>query len=80
MTYAANTGVSVDKSRAEIERDAWLSGYAVALAEIHRQLLHGNNSTGICAAARAAGLTIATARSAGVSAFDLKELKKAGVR
>lgn len=62
------------------ERDAWLSGFAVALAEIHRQLLHGNNSSGICAAAKDAGLTIASARAAGVSAFDLKELKKAGIR
>jgi hypothetical protein len=61
------------------ERDAWLSGFAVALAEIHRQLLHGNNSSGICAAARNAGLTLASARAAGVSAFDLRELKKAGV-
>jgi hypothetical protein len=62
------------------ERDAWLSGFAVALAELHRQLLHGNNSSGVCAAAKNAGLTIAAARAAGVSAFDLKELKKAGVR
>lgn len=62
------------------ERDAWLSGFAVALAEIHRQLLNGNNSSGVCAAARNAGLTLASARGAGVSPFDLRELKKAGVR
>ena len=62
------------------ERDAWISGFAVALAELHRQLLHGNNSSGTCAAARHAGLTLASARAAGVSAFDLKELKKAGIR
>ena len=61
------------------ERDSWLSGFAVALAEIHRQLLHGNNSSGVCAAARTAGLTLASARAAGVTAFDLKELKKAGI-
>ena len=61
------------------ERDSWLSGFATALAEIHRQLLRGNDSTGVCAAARTAGLTLASARAAGVSAFDLKELKKAGV-
>jgi hypothetical protein len=61
------------------ERDSWLSGFAVALAEIHRQLLHGNNSSGICATASAAGLTLASARAAGVSDFDLKELKKAGI-
>ena len=62
------------------ERDAWLSGFAVALAELHRQLLHGNNSSGTCVAAQNAGLTLAAARAAGVSAYDLKELKKAGVR
>ena len=61
------------------ERDAWLSGFAVALAELHRQLLHGNNSSGTCAAAKNAGLTIASARAAGVSDFDLQELKKAGI-
>jgi ribose 5-phosphate isomerase RpiB len=69
----------VNRSAPRNERDAWLSGFAVALAEIHRQLLNGNNSTGICAAARGAGLTLASARAAGVSAFDLKELKKAGI-
>lgn len=62
------------------EYDAWLSGFAVALAEIHRQLLHGNNSSGVCAVARNAGLTLKAARAAGVSSFDLKELKKAGIQ
>ena len=62
------------------ERDAWLSGFAVALAEMHRRLLNGNDSTGVCEVARVAGLTLTSARAAGVSAFDLKELKKAGVR
>ena len=61
------------------ERDAWLSGFAVALAEIHRLLLNGNNSSGVCEVARNAGVTIKSARAAGVSAYDLKELKKAGV-
>ena len=62
------------------ERDAWLSGFAVALAEMHRQLLGGNDSSGVCRVARDAGLTIASARAAGVSVFDLQELKKAGIR
>jgi len=61
------------------ESNSWLNGFAVALAEIHRQLLHGNNSSGVCAAARAAGLTLASARAASVSDYDLKELKKAGI-
>lgn len=61
------------------DRDSWLSGFAVALAEMHRRLLNGNDSTSVCAVARTAGLTIKSARAAGVSAFDLKELKKAGI-
>lgn len=62
------------------ERDAWLSGFAVALAEMHRRLVHGNDSTGVCEVARVAGLTLASARAAGVAVFDLKELKRAGLR
>jgi len=62
------------------ERDAWLSGFAVALAEMHRRLFGGNDSTGVCEVARSAGLTLQSARASGVSAFDLKELKKAGIR
>lgn len=68
------------RTAADREHAAWLAGFAVALAELHRQLLHGNNSSGTCAAARNAGLTIASARAAGVSAFDLKELRKAGLQ
>lgn len=60
-------------------RDAWLVGFATALAEIHRRLCGGNDSTGVREVARHAGLTVKSARAAGVSAFDLKELKKAGV-
>lgn len=62
------------------ERDAWLSGFAVALAEMHRRLVGGNDSTGVCEVARVAGLTLKSARAAGVSTFDLKELKRAGVK
>jgi hypothetical protein len=62
------------------ERDAWLSGFAIALAEMHRRLCGGNDSTGVCEVARVAGLTIEVARAAGVSAFDVRELRKAGVR
>lgn len=60
--------------------DRWMSGFAVALADMHRRLLHGNDSTSVCAVARAGGLTLKAARSAGVSSLDLKELKKAGIR
>lgn len=61
------------------EQDAWIAGYAAALAEIHRQLLGGNDSAGVRAAARAAKLSLAGARAAGVLSYDLRELKKAGV-
>ena len=62
------------------ERDAWLSGFAVALAEMHRLLIRGNDSAGVCKVAGDAGLTLKSARAAGVSVFDLKELKRAGVQ
>jgi hypothetical protein len=61
------------------DRDSWLRGFATALAEMHRRLLGGSDSSGARAVAQAAGLTIKSARAAGVSAFDLKELKKAGI-
>jgi len=59
------------------EQDAWLSGFTVALAEMHRIR---NDSTGVCEVARAAGLTLKSARAAGVGTFDLREIKRAGVR
>lgn len=62
------------------DRDVWLSGFAVALAEMHRRLVGGNDSTGVCEVARVSGLTLKSARAAGVSAFDLKELKRAGIK
>lgn len=61
------------------EEKAWIAGFSVALAEMHRRLLGGNDSTGVCEVARNAGITISTAKAAGVDPYDLKELKKAGV-
>lgn len=57
----------------------WIAGFAVALAEMHRRLIGGNDSTGVCEVARNAGITIKIARESGVDPYDLKELKKAGV-
>jgi len=62
------------------EQDAWMIGFATALAEMHRRLLSGNDGSGVQAVARAAGLTIEAAHAAGVSAFDVRELRKAGIR
>jgi hypothetical protein len=59
--------------------DEWIAGFAVALAEMHRLLFGGCNSSGVCEVARNAGVTLARAKAAGVSDFDLKELRKAGV-
>jgi DNA-binding CsgD family transcriptional regulator len=54
----------------------WIHGFAAALAQVHR---HGGGSTVVREAARDAGLTLATARDAGVSSSDLKELESAKI-
>lgn len=61
-------------------KDEWYSGFAVALSEMHRLLVNGNNSSGVCEVARNGGLTLALAKKSGVSKFDIDELKKAGVK
>lgn len=58
------------------EKQNWINGFAVALALVHR---HGGASTVVCEAARAAGLTLTVALDAGVSSFDIEELKRAKV-
>lgn len=60
--------------------NSWFQGFATGLAEMHRRLAGGADSTGVREAARNAGLTLARARIAGVSGYDLRELKKAGVK
>lgn len=57
----------------------WIRGFATALAEIHRLLAGGNNSEGVCEIARNAGLSLKGLERAGLSDFDLRELRKAGV-
>jgi DNA-binding CsgD family transcriptional regulator len=57
-------------------KDNWISGFAVALAQVHR---HSGGSTVVCETARHAGLTLAVACRAGVSSFDLEELERAKV-
>lgn len=56
--------------------NAWICGFAGALAEMHRRY---ENSTCICEVSRDAGITLQKARKAGVELFDLRELKRAGV-
>jgi hypothetical protein len=57
-----------------------MHGAAVALAELHRLLLGGNDSSGVCSVARSIGLTIKVAKACGADPFDWRELKKAGVK
>lgn len=69
-----------NKAKQQRPDDAWITGFATGLAEMHRRLGGGADSTGVREAARGAGLTINRARLAGLSAYDLRELKKAGVK
>ena len=57
-------------------KDSETLGFAVGLSECHR--LSGN-STAVQEAARNWGLTIQSAKTAGCTSFDLRELRKAGV-
>jgi hypothetical protein len=60
--------------------DAWLAGFAVALAEVHRlNVLEGTDS-GLCRIANDAALTIAEARRVRVDEYDIERLKRAGLR
>lgn len=63
-----------------VKKDEWLAGAAVALAEMHRLLFGGNDSSGVCSVAKTIGLTLAKAKAADVDEFDLRELRKAGVK
>ena len=58
---------------------AVIQGIALGLAEMHRRLVNGNDSTCVCEVARATGITIALCKKAGVAPFDWKELQRAGV-
>lgn len=70
-----------NKHRLRDPEDAWFNGFATALSEMHHQLLAGGaNSPGTRDVASAAGLTLARAKASGVSSFDLRELKRAGVK
>jgi len=61
------------------ERDAWLAGFATALAEMHRGLIFAGRDPHLGSVARQAGLTLAEARRIGVHPLDLEHLQRAGV-
>lgn len=64
---------------AEVERDAWLRGFAMGLAEMHRALIFAGHDAHLVSVARSAGLTLADAARVGVDAHDIDELRSAGV-
>jgi len=62
------------------DADAWLAGFATALAEMHRQLTNAGEDSTLCRVARDAGLTLAEARRVGLTSFDVDALAKAGLQ
>ena len=56
--------------------EAWIAGFSVALAEAVRS---GCAATTVRRIAAASGITLRTAKKAGVDAYDLKDLKRAEV-
>ena len=63
----------------KIEEKAWIRGFCTALADMHRLLAGGCNSSGICEVAKAAVLSLRAVKAAGVAGRDIAELDKAGV-
>lgn len=68
-----------NKKRLQDPKDAWVCGLVVGLAEMHRKLFGGNDSSGVVETARNCGVTVASAKAAGASPYDWKELRRAGV-
>ena len=58
----------------------YVCGFGLALAEMHRLLLGGNDSSGVRDVCRNANLRLRDFRRAGLGKFDVDELKKAGVK
>jgi hypothetical protein len=69
----------LNKKRTQNPDDAWTCGLVMGIAEMHRRLLGGSDSAGVREVARNSGLTIASAKAAGASSFDWKQLRRAGV-
>lgn len=62
-------------TRAQAVAQAWILGYATALAEIHR-LQRGGRAIH---AAKTAGINLKQLEEFGLPDFDLEELRKAGL-
>jgi hypothetical protein len=74
------TRIRKNRKRLQTPEHAFLTGVALALAEIHRLLIGGNDSSGVCEVANNIGLTLRSAKEAGVAPYDIRELKRAGVK
>ena len=59
---------------------AWLRGFAMALAEMHRQRQVGAESLPVRVAANGVGLSLEVAKRVKLNPYDLKELKRAGIK
>jgi hypothetical protein len=68
-----------NRYRAEDPADAWVRGFVLALAELHRSLVGGANGSDVRRIANDAGVTIEFAKKAKCLPYDLRELKRAGV-
>lgn len=64
----------------DAKRDAWLLGFATALASVHALLINAGKDAGLCSLADGAGLTLAEARRVGLTPYDVERLRKAGLR
>ncbi len=68
-----------NRVRQESPAHAWMRGFAMALGEVHALLVDGNHEKAIREICRAAGVDLAALRAAGVVAYDMRRLRKAGV-
>ena len=69
-----------NRNRLESPDHAFVRGLAAGVAEMHRQLIASGNSPVVQAIIRGAGLSLDDMREAGVPDFDLRRLRRAGVR
>jgi len=58
---------------------AWTRGFATALAEVHRLLIFGNETSGVREIAATAGVDLAALREARVATADIRSLRIAGL-
>jgi len=81
LNVTSRTKLRPNKKRLEDPEEAgdkaWIQGFALALAEMHRL---GAGSSAVCEVARDAGVSLAKVKARGADPYDWRELKKAGVK